>query len=95
MALRPQVPLYPTALICLLAATLANAFESWMGAALQGGGGGGLFTNDVVNMIQVSVAALLAVVLIPVVHAAPWILLGTLLAAVGWFLRVALGGSVS
>ena len=31
----------------------------------------------------------------PAVHAAPWILLATLLAAVGWFLRVALGGSVS
>ena len=44
---------------CAAAAVVANAFESWLGAAAQGGTP--WLTNDVVNVIQISVAAGLAV----------------------------------
>ena len=49
------------ALIVVGAATVANFFESYLGASLQGKYE--WLTNDVVNMIQISVAALIAIVL--------------------------------
>lgn len=47
----------------VLAATLANFFESYLGATLQGQQQWLWLTNDVVNMIQISVAAAIALVL--------------------------------
>lgn len=49
------------ALIVVAAATVANFFESYLGASLQGNYE--WLTNDVVNMIQISVAALIAILL--------------------------------
>lgn len=46
------------ACITVLAATLANLFESWLGAVEQGQLP--WLTNDLVNMIQISLAALIA-----------------------------------
>ena len=94
------MPLFPTSLLCLFAATFANLFESYIGATLQvrscahvsafdsdcaphaciellhltcevrnacmrrthhqGRAGLDWMTNDVVNMIQVTVAALVS-----------------------------------
>jgi len=42
------------------AAVAANAFESWLGATLQGRPSLAWLTNDAVNVIQICVAALLA-----------------------------------
>jgi uncharacterized membrane protein len=47
------------AVVAAAAATAANLFESWLGAAVQGRVG--WLTNDVVNAIQIAVAAGLAV----------------------------------
>ncbi len=47
------------AVVVALAATAANIFESWLGASVQGRVE--WLTNDVVNMIQISVAAALAI----------------------------------
>ena len=44
------------------AATFANLFESFLGEALQGHKGSEWLSNDVVNMIQISVAAAVAIV---------------------------------
>lgn len=46
------------ALICAAAATFANIFESWLGATSQGKVE--WLNNDVVNMIQITIAAALA-----------------------------------
>lgn len=43
------------------AATAANLFESFLGAILQGRAGSEWLSNDVVNMIQICLAAALAV----------------------------------
>ena len=56
----PQVTVWE-AWIVAAAATSANLFESFMGAALQGHQGSEWLSNDVVNMIQISVAAALAI----------------------------------
>jgi uncharacterized membrane protein len=45
-------------LICIAAALVANYFESFLGASVQGGVP--WLTNDVVNMIQITLAAALA-----------------------------------
>ncbi len=47
------------AVIVVLAAFLANLFESFLGATTQGGND--WLTNDVVNMIQISFAAVLGI----------------------------------
>ena len=47
----------------VVAATLANLFESYLGATLQGKQQWLWLTNDVVNMIQISVAAAIAIAL--------------------------------
>lgn len=47
------------AVIAAAAATVANLFESWLGATVQGRVE--WLTNDLVNAIQISVAAALAV----------------------------------
>ena len=43
------------------AATAANLFESFLGAVLQGQKGSEWLSNDVVNMIQICLAAALAI----------------------------------
>ena len=43
------------------AATAANLFESFLGAVLQGQKGSEWLSNDVVNMIQICIAAALAI----------------------------------
>ena len=43
------------------AATAANLFESFLGAVLQGQEGSEWLSNDVVNMIQICIAAALAI----------------------------------
>jgi len=43
------------------AATAANLFESFLGAILQGQAGSEWLSNDVVNMIQICLAAALAI----------------------------------
>jgi len=48
----------PGAATCVAAAVAANFFESWLGASVQGDVP--WLTNDVVNMIQISLAAALA-----------------------------------
>jgi uncharacterized membrane protein len=55
---RPQVDARGAAVVAA-AATVANLFESWLGATVQGRVG--WLTNDAVNAIQISVAAALAV----------------------------------
>ncbi len=47
--------------IVAAAAISANLFESFLGAALQGHEGSEWLSNDAVNMIQISVAASLAI----------------------------------
>ena len=42
-------------------ATMANLFESFLGAVLQGQEGSEWLSNDVVNMIQICLAAALAI----------------------------------
>lgn len=54
------VPILPAVPVCVFAATLANLFESFLGATIQGKEGVAWMTNDVVNMIQVTVAAMIA-----------------------------------
>ena len=54
------VPILPTVPVCVLAATIANLFESYLGATIQGKEGVAWMTNDVVNMIQVTIAAIIA-----------------------------------
>ena len=43
------------------AATAANLFESFLGAVLQGQKGSEWLNNDTVNMIQICIAAALAI----------------------------------
>lgn len=47
--------------ICVLAAFVANSFESMLGASVQGKDGFSWLTNDVVNGIQITLAALVAI----------------------------------
>lgn len=47
------------ALVCAAAAVVANLFESYLGAAVQGRLE--WLTNDLVNAIQISLAAALAI----------------------------------
>lgn len=47
------------AAIVALAATVANLFESWLGATVQGRIS--WLTNDLVNVIQISLAAAIAI----------------------------------
>ena len=50
-----------TGLVCVIAASfVANYFESLLGAGIQRGGGVRWLTNDVVNMLQISVASVVA-----------------------------------
>ena len=57
----PQVTVWEAGIVAA-AATFANLFESFLGAALQGHKGSEWLSNDVVNMIQISVAAAVAIV---------------------------------
>ena len=47
--------------ICVLAAFVATSFESMLGALVQGKKGFGWLTNDIVNGIQITIAALVAI----------------------------------
>jgi uncharacterized protein (TIGR00297 family) len=55
-----QVTLKGAAIVAL-AAVIANTFESFLGASIQGRSGFKWLTNDLVNMIQISLAAALAI----------------------------------
>ncbi len=50
---------WPEALVVAAAATAANLFESYLGAMMQGRVE--WLTNDVINMIQIVLAAALAI----------------------------------
>lgn len=50
------------ATVIALAAIVANTFESFLGASIQGRSGFKWLNNDLVNMIQISVAAILAII---------------------------------
>ena len=49
------------AAVLVAATVLANTFESYLGAALQGKEGAEWLTNDVVNAIQICLASALAI----------------------------------
>ncbi|KAL1820854.1 hypothetical protein ACET3Z_015723 [Daucus carota] len=51
------------AVICVLAAQIANVGESLIGAALQDKEGFGWLNNDVVNVINISIGSILAIVI--------------------------------
>ena len=48
-------------MIATLAAFVATTAESWLGATTQGEAGFEWLTNDVVNAVQITLAALVAV----------------------------------
>ncbi len=54
-----QVPDVPSACIVAAAATVANLAESYIGASVQGRVS--WLTNDLVNMLQISLAAVIAI----------------------------------
>ncbi|GBG78209.1 hypothetical protein CBR_g26242 [Chara braunii] len=51
------------ALLCVLASQIANLFESYLGATLQGREGTEWMTNDLANVLNISLGAILAVTL--------------------------------
>jgi len=51
------------AVICVIAAQVGNLCESFVGAALQGQNGYEWLTNDISNIINISIGALLAILL--------------------------------
>ena len=58
-----QLPNIGSVGVCIFAAFVANTFESMLGAAVQGKEGYGWLTNDIVNGIQITVAAFVAIAL--------------------------------
>jgi uncharacterized membrane protein len=51
------------AAVCAFAAFVATTFESALGSLMQGRKGWEWLTNDVVNAIQIAIAAIVAIVL--------------------------------
>ena len=54
--------LYSRAAVCAFAAFVATTFESALGSLMQGRKGWEWLTNDVVNAIQIAIAAIVAIV---------------------------------